>query len=340
MEDLQSKTYPYRYSFQPCSSSYSQAAACLPHYYGNNNDPGACIDDDAVALIFEDLCTKRPHDYGSLGIASIGPAVQIHQIAEDNSSPAVEQYPQQFVANIDDLVETLTCSSPVSSLVSSVNPIFPPTRSRRTMKAAAGGGGHYNEAVKESIGNAHLHKLVERQRRSKMKALCSTLLSLLPQDYNKTKCTLSDKLLEAVKHIRHLQNKLIELEKKRDVLKYPATVNPFSNSFCNYKTLQASELRSSNVRDKFQTIRVSKFGPGIQVTVNIFKNQIDFSSLLTELEEAGLEVVIATVTAINDRVFYTIHSKMLDFRHFDSAFLHRRVGQLIDGSLPKCSMTE
>jgi len=108
-----------------------------------------------------------------------------------------------------------------------------------------------------------------------------------------------------------LQNKLIELEKKRDVLKYSATVNPFSNSFCNYKTLQAAELRSSDVRDKFQTIRVSKFGPGIQITVNIFKNQLDFSSLLTELEEAGLEVVNATVTAINDRAFYSIHSKVI-----------------------------
>ena len=65
------------------------------------------------------------------------------------------------------------------------------------------------------------------------------------------------------------------------------------------------------MRDKFQTIRVSKFGPGIQVTVNTFKNQIEFSSLLMVLEEAEVDVVSATVSAINDRVFYSIHSKVI-----------------------------
>ena len=42
---------------------------------------------------------------------------------------------------------------------------------------------------------------------------------------------ISDKLLEAINHIRHLQAKLIELEKKRDEQK--ATVKPFfGSSFC------------------------------------------------------------------------------------------------------------
>lgn len=173
-----------------------------------------------------------------------------------------------------------------------------------------------------------------------MKALCSTLLSVLPDEYRKRKCTLSDKLLEVIKHIRQLQNKLIELEKQRDLLNFPVTVKPFPNSSCIYKNLQASQARPSNVREKFQTVRVSKFGLGIQVVVNIFKNQIAFSCLLNLLEEAGVEVVSATVTAINDRVFYSIHSKLLDLRYFDAAVLQGRIDQLMNDNLPKVSVTK
>jgi len=103
----------------------------------------------------------------------------------------------------------------------------------------------------------------------------------------------------------------MQLGKKRDELKFLATVKPISNSSCVYKNMQASQARPSNVPDKYQTIRVGKFGPGIQVTVNTFKNQIDFSSLLMVLEEAGVEVVSATVSDINDRAFYSIHSKVI-----------------------------
>lgn len=94
------------------------------------------------------------------------------------------------------------------------------------------------------------------------------------------------------------------------MLSLSSTVRPFSSSTSVYKTLQASQAGPSNVTETFPTIRVSKFSSGIQVTANIFKNQIDFSSLLSVLEEAGLEVVSATSSAINDRVFYSTHLKV------------------------------
>lgn len=357
MEDLL-RTHPYKYSYELCPSSSSPAVVRFPYYDGYTDtnegnqiqtptksmkfvETGPCNDDDAVAaVIFDNLSTNRPHDYGLLGTTSLGPLVQLDQTAADDSSQASTQCWQKFGAKITDPFQTLTCSSPVCSLRSYKNPLFPPTPSRREKRAAAGRGGHDNEASKDCIENAHLHKLVERQRRSRMKALCSTLLSVLPDEYRKRKCTLSDKLLEVIKHIRQLQNKLIELEKQRDLLNFPVTVKPFPNSSCIYKNLQASQARPSNVREKFQTVRVSKFGLGIQVVVNIFKNQIAFSCLLNLLEEAGVEVVSATVTAINDRVFYSIHSKILDLRYFDAAVLQGRIDQLMNDNLPKVSVTK
>lgn len=357
MEDLL-RTHPYKYSYELCPSSSSPAVVRFPYYDGytdtnegnqiqsptksmNFVETGPCNDDDAVAaIIFDNLSTNRPHDYGLLGTTSLGPLVQLDQTAADDSSQAGTQCWQKFGANISDPFQTLTCSSPVRSLLSYTNPLFPPTRSRRGKRAAAGRGGHDNEASKDFIENAHLRKLVERQRRIRMKALCSTLLSVLPDEYRKTKCTLSDKLLEVIQHIRHLQNKLIDVEKQRDLLNFSTAVKPFSDGSCIYKNLQASRARSSNVRDKFRTVRVSKFGMGIQVAVNIFKDQIAFSCLLNLLEEAGVEVVSAAVTAINDRVFYSIHSKLLDLRYFDTAVLQGRIDQLMIDNLPKVSVTK
>ena len=114
---------------------------------------------------------------------------------------------------------------------------------------------------------------------------------------------MSDKLLEAIKYIHHLQDTLTELENKRDGLKLSGNVKSLYSSSSVYKNLQASE-------ETFPTIRVSKFGSGIQVTANIFRNQIDFSSLLFVLEDVGVEVVSASLSVINDKAFCSIHSQV------------------------------
>lgn len=347
MEDLWRRSYFCKCAYEPCSSCYSQAAAFLPHILDTNEgiqmqtptqsmnfpEPGACIHADAPAVVILDaLSTEKPHDSGLLGTASLGPVVQLDQTPEDNSSQALTQYWPKFVANLGDPTQILTCNSAANSLLDSSNPSLPPTRIQRKKKAAGGGGGDDHEASRARVGN--IQKLVERQRRNKMKALCSTLISLLPEEYRKTKCTLSEKMLEAVKYISHLQDKVTEVGKKRDELKFMATVKPFSTSSCVYKNLQASQARPPIEPENHQSIRVGKFGPGIQVTVNTFKNQIELSILLMVLQEAGLEVFDATVSAINDRVFYSIQSKLSDFRQFDSAVLHGRIDHLMNGNLP------
>lgn len=324
MENLWQR-YPYP------SQPSSWAGACLPQYIGT--DEGVqirtCTDfGNPAATLFDAFPSKSPHGYRLLGTSSSGSLMQLHHTAnyDDPSSPMTQCW-QKFVANFGDQGPTLTCNSPANSLMNSRNPFPRPTRNRRWKKAAAAGG------------QAHVHKLVERQRRDTMKALCSTLISLLPEEYHKKKHTLSDQLLEAVKYIDHLQDTLIELEKRRDMLSLSSTVKPFSSSTCVYKTLQASQAGPSNITETFPTIRVSKFSSGIQVTANTFKNQIDFSSLLSLLEEAGVEVVSAASTAINDRVFYNIQLKLPEILHFDSGVLHRRIDQLMKGNLPSNSLS-
>ena len=206
MEDLWRRSY--RDPFEPSSSS--QAAASLPHYHGNMDtsegiqirtaiksvkfgESGNDIDVDATAAkVFDAFSTKRPHDYGLLGTASSGPVMQLDQTIDDDSSWAVKQCSQKIVANVGDQAQTLTFNSlQANSLLNSRNPLSPPTRSNRRKKAVAGGRGHDLEASADCIGNSDVHKLVERQRRDKMKALCSTLISLLAEEFRKVRFSLS-----------------------------------------------------------------------------------------------------------------------------------------------------
>jgi hypothetical protein len=77
MEDLR-RGSPYKYPYEPCLSSYSQAAACLPHYHGNIDtnegiqiqtltesikfvEPGTCIDHDAPATVIFDALSTKSH---------------------------------------------------------------------------------------------------------------------------------------------------------------------------------------------------------------------------------------------------------------------------------------
>ena len=47
--------------------------------------------------------------------------------------------------------------------------------------------GREHDASRKCIVNGHIPKVVEKQRRNKMKALCSTLILLLPEEFNKVR---------------------------------------------------------------------------------------------------------------------------------------------------------
>jgi len=89
MEDLCRRSYSYKCAYEPCSSSYSQAVACIPHIDTNEGiqmqtptqsmnflEAGVCIDaDDPAVVILDALSTEKHNDSGLLGTASLGPVV-------------------------------------------------------------------------------------------------------------------------------------------------------------------------------------------------------------------------------------------------------------------------
>lgn len=116
-------------------------------------------------------------------------------------------------------------------------------------------------------------------------------------------------------YIRHMQHKVEELSTEREKLR--------ANSDKNAKaSLKAVKLFSDEkvcckalpveCSDReLPAVKIKSMGSVVQVCTNTFLQQIVYSDLLLALEEGGLEVVCAASSAINNKVYHTIHTKVI-----------------------------
>lgn len=176
-------------------------------------------------------------------------------------------------------------------------------------------------------------KLIERQRRKDMNALFAMLRSLLPHEHLRGKRAVSDQVQAAVNYIRHLQHKVEELSTEREKLR--------ANSDKNAKVaLEAARLSSSEKvcnkapaiegsDQELPVVKIKSMGSVVQVCTNTFVHQIVYSQLLLALEESGLEVLCAASSAIDNKVYHTIHTKVSDLETFRIDTLEKRLWNLI-----------
>eukprot|EP00253_Pinus_taeda_P006569 PITA_06569 len=180
------------------------------------------------------------------------------------------------------------------------------------------------------------HRLIEKQRRKEMKTLFSRLRALLPEESIRGKRAESDQVLGAVNYIRHLQQKIEDLSRKRDSMKsslgrkgklpFVGIQSSSKHNFCR------KHLRFQDSDGKFTSMKINFSHSSVEVSVNAFQHQIVYSDLLMVLEECGLEVVNATSSVINNAVFHTIHSKVTDVDYFNMDDLSDTLRHLISGN--------
>lgn len=175
--------------------------------------------------------------------------------------------------------------------------------------------------------------MIERQRRKDMNELFATLSSLLPDENLRGKRAVSDQVQEAVNYVRHLQQKVEDLSTEREKMK--------ANSDENAKVSLEGVRLSSNEKicikaqpiggsdREFPTVKIKSMGSTLQVCTNTFEHQIVFSDLLLAIEEGGLEVVSAASSAINNRIFHTIHTKVCDLETLNIDTLEQKLWHLI-----------
>lgn len=151
-------------------------------------------------------------------------------------------------------------------------------------------------------------KTIERNRRNQMKALYSTLNSLVPHQRPMEATSLPDQLDEATKYIKRLQTNLERMKERKDRLmgiEKPDATAATSSSGNSSGTITTG-LRSPQ-------IEIHEMGSALEV---VLTTGLDFQFMFIEtirlLHEEGVEIVNASFNVVEDTIFHTIHSKIGD----------------------------
>ncbi|XP_022732766.1 transcription factor bHLH36-like [Durio zibethinus] len=165
-----------------------------------------------------------------------------------------------------------------------------------------------------------IHRDIERQRRQEMTTLHSTLRSRLPLEYLKGKRSISDHMQEAVKYIKHLQNKITELSDKRDELKRSS----------NLQTPSSSMMEARPDCSKDSTVQVRACSIGVEITMNTgLRRGLPLSNVLDVIAAQGLSVVQCISARANERVLHTIVLEVNGGRSIELSELQHELTKLI-----------
>ncbi|XP_047326135.1 transcription factor bHLH118-like [Impatiens glandulifera] len=149
------------------------------------------------------------------------------------------------------------------------------------------------------------HKEVERQRRQEMAKLHSSLRDLLPLEFIKGKRSVADHMSEAVNYISHLQNRIRELDNKKEKLKGAGSSS--SRGF----------------------VSVSPCSIGVQILISCDQDVL-LSKVIQVLVEEGHDIVSCVSNLVNDKLLHTIKSEVNDPSGIDMSMLQQKLSYVIN----------
>ncbi|EOY24563.1 PREDICTED: transcription factor bHLH118 [Theobroma cacao] len=189
--------------------------------------------------------------------------------------------------------------------------------SRGKRKAATAFGVEDGNAP-DSKGKKIIHRDIERQRRQEMTTLYSTLRLLLPLEYLKGKRSISDHMHEAVKYIKHLQNRITELSDKREELKRSSNLHT------------PSSMPESSPDCSEDSVVVRGCMVGVEIAINTgLRPGLPLSNVLDVIVAEGLSVVNCISTKVNERLLHTIVLEVNDGRSIELSELQQKLTKLI-----------
>nr|UFA45746.1 bHLH52 [Pinus massoniana] len=189
----------------------------------------------------------------------------------------------------------------------------------------AADGQSWNRLPSSITADKRNHKMIERQRRKEMKVLFSQLRSLLPEENLRGKRTVSEQVLEAVNYVYHLQRKVEGLSSQRETMKVNSDQNAKVSleKFCN----ETPQFVGSD--GECPAVKINSAGSAVQILTNALENEIAYSDILFALEHSEPEIVNAASSAINNKVYHTIHAKVLNLNTFNIHTLYHKLWHLI-----------
>ncbi|KAJ7952404.1 Transcription factor [Quillaja saponaria] len=167
-----------------------------------------------------------------------------------------------------------------------------------------------------------MHRDIERQRRQEMATLYASLRSALPLEYLKGKRSISDHMHEAVKYIKHLQNKIQGLSDKREKLQRMS--HSYNSSTSNIG--QEDHLQGS----RQDLVTVKPCWAGMEVVINTAITQgVPLSKVFQVLTEEGFSILNCTSTKFNGRLLHTIESEVSHGRNIDMFEIQQKLAKIM-----------
>ncbi|CAL5200393.1 unnamed protein product [Lathyrus oleraceus] len=159
-------------------------------------------------------------------------------------------------------------------------------------------------------------KVVEKNRRNKMKSLFSNLNSLLPNYNPKEALPLPDQIDEAINYIKSLETSLKSAKEKKESL----IINKRSRSGC-----------SSSSRAK---IEIHENGSSLQVILTCgVDEQFIFCEVMRILHEDYVEVISANSSLAGDSVIHVVHAENpQSMFQFGATKVSERLKRFVNGS--------
>ncbi|CAO2842860.1 unnamed protein product [Amaranthus hypochondriacus] len=157
---------------------------------------------------------------------------------------------------------------------------------------------------KKSGSSKRDRRTVEKERRNKMKNLCSQLNSLVPHDrHTSSSRTIQDQIGDATNYIMQLQGNVENLRKTRDDLRGNGGGRGGSSGG------NSNSSSSSSVQ-----IQVNENENAVVVTLmTALECQFVFTEAVRILHEENAEVVNASYSVSENTVFHTIHAQMGEY---------------------------
>ncbi|GMJ06408.1 hypothetical protein like AT4G20970 [Hibiscus trionum] len=135
-------------------------------------------------------------------------------------------------------------------------------------------------------------KIVEKNRRNRMKDLYSMLKSLLPHHNSKELLTVPEQIDEAVDYIKRLQTRLKEFRERKESL--------------------MGRKRFQNCTGEGAEIRINETGSAMEVALTTAPDdcQFMFHKMIRIFHDDGGDVVNANFWVVGNTVFHIVHAEI------------------------------
>ncbi|CAI8584117.1 unnamed protein product [Vicia faba] len=182
----------------------------------------------------------------------------------------------------------------------------------------------YQQAGQPCSSTKVERKIVEKNRRNKMKSLYSKLNSLLPNYNPKKALPLPDQVDNAINYIKSLETDLKLAKEKKE-------------SLMRSKRLRSGCSSSSGAKGSIKSpkIEIHENGSSLQVIVTCgVDEQFIFCEIMRMLHEDRVEVISANSSLVGDSVIHVVHAEnpQLLFQ-YGATKVGERLKRFVNGSV-------